>query len=83
VVVEGLLFVAGVAVYVRATREKDRIGRYGFWCLIGMLVLIYIANLTGGTPPNTQIIAIAGNASWLFVLWAYWVDRHRQPIGTA
>ena len=28
------------------------------------------------TPPP---IAIAGHLSWLFVLWAYWVDRHRQP----
>jgi hypothetical protein len=79
VVVEGLLFAAGIVIYLRVTREKDRIGLYGFWGLIVVLALIYIANLTGGAPPNTQVIAVASNALWLFVFWAYWVDRHRQP----
>jgi hypothetical protein len=24
------------------------------------------------------MIAIVGNASWLFVLWAWWIDKHRE-----
>ncbi|HTD52635.1 MAG TPA: hypothetical protein VK780_06395, partial [Thermoanaerobaculia bacterium] len=34
-VVEGLLYAAGVTLYVRTTRPKDRIGLWAFWLLIG------------------------------------------------
>ena len=77
-IVEGILFVAGLTIYVKATQKKDRIGVYGFWSMIVMLTLMYAGNSAGTPPPNTQIIAIAGNASWLFVLWAYWADKHRE-----
>jgi hypothetical protein len=71
------LFAAGIFVYNRTTTAKDLIGSIGFWSLIGILALIYIGNITGPPPPSASIIAVVGNASWLFVLWAYWVDRHR------
>lgn len=78
VVVEVGLFAAGVTLYLRTTKAKDKIGSVGFWSLIGLFSLIYVANLVGPPPPDASMIAIAGNASWLFVLWAYWVDRHRE-----
>ena len=33
VVVEGIIFVIGVAIYVRSTQPRDRAGRYGLWAL--------------------------------------------------
>jgi hypothetical protein len=77
VAVEAGLFVLGVSLYYRATRARDKIGSVGFWTLILLLILIYAANLAGPPPPGASAIAIAGNAAWLFVIWAYWVDRHR------
>jgi hypothetical protein len=71
------LFVAGIILYSRSTSAKDRIGSIGFWSLIAVLALIYVANIMGPPPPGASIIAVAGNASWLFVLWAYWIDKHR------
>ena len=71
------LFAAGIVLYTRTTMAKDRVGSIGFWSLIGMLGLIYVGNITGPPPPSASIIAVAANASWLFILWAYWVDRHR------
>jgi hypothetical protein len=79
VIVEGLLFVAGVVIYVRSTTARDGVGRYGFWLLLVVLVCIYVANMAGPPPPDPGVIAIAGNAGWLFVVWAYWIDRHRLP----
>ncbi len=78
VMVEGLLYVAGIALYVRTTKARDRVGSLGFWILIAVLTVIYIANLFGPPPPEVSMIAIAGNAAWLFVIWAYWVDKHRE-----
>lgn len=77
-VVEVGLYLAGISLYVRTTTARDRIGSIGFWSLVGLLGLIYAANLLGPPPPDASMIAVAGNASWLFVLWAYWVDRHRS-----
>ncbi|HXG39243.1 MAG TPA: hypothetical protein VNL36_10790, partial [Bacteroidota bacterium] len=79
-VVELGLFVVGIALYIRNTKAKDKIGSYGFWALTAFLVVIYIGNLFGPPPPSEEMIAVAGNAMWLFVLWGYWVDKHRASI---
>jgi hypothetical protein len=73
------LAAAGIVLYVRATVARDRAGRYGLWGLVLILVLIYLANIFGPPPPNVSSIAVAGNALWLFVAWAYWLERHRAP----
>jgi hypothetical protein len=78
VAVESLLFIGGVWLYVKGTRSKDRIGSTGFWSLIGVLALISVANLFSPPPPDVKSIAIVSNFLWLFVVWAYWVDKHRK-----
>jgi hypothetical protein len=79
--VESAMFIAGTAFYTSATREKDRIGRLALYALIVCLVAVYFAALYGPPPPSTAAIAGAGHLTWLFVIWAYWVDRHRATIG--
>lgn len=77
VVVEAGLFAAGITLYLRSTTAKDKIGSIGFWALVGFLGLMYLGNLFGPPPPEVSAIAVAGNAMWLIVAWAYWVDKHR------
>ena len=72
------LFIVGAAIYSGVTRTRDRIGHIGLYTLIATLVAVYVASLYGPPPPNTAAVAVAGHLLWLFVLWAYWVDRHRQ-----
>jgi membrane-bound metal-dependent hydrolase YbcI (DUF457 family) len=74
------LLAAGTLIYLRATRAVDRIGTYGLYALLLILTGIYCANLFGPPPPDVRMIGIAGNASWLFVLWAAWVDKHRRTV---
>lgn len=75
---EGALFAAGVWLYARATRAADALGRWGFYGLVAFLVLIYAGNLFGEPPPSALAIAWVGQAQWLLVLWAYWLDGHRH-----
>lgn len=74
---EGAVFGAGMWLYLRTTRAKDRVGAIGFWALVALLVLIYAANL-GPPPPSTGAIAWVGQAQWLLVAMGWWVDRHRE-----
>ena len=78
--IESVMFIAGTTIYMSATRARDRIGRAGLYGLIVVLVAVFFAALYGPPPPNPATVAIGGHLAWLFVLWAYWVDRHR--VGT-
>jgi hypothetical protein len=78
VAVEGLLFAAGAFLYYRTTRWKDRVGRFGLYAFVGLLVLIAAGNLLGPPPPSPEAIGAAGLGLWLFVPLAAWIDRHRQ-----
>jgi hypothetical protein len=77
VAVEGLMFVAGLWIYMSMTHPRDRIGKYAFWSFVVLIVGIYAANIAGPPPPSTQAVAVVGLAAWLFPLWAAWFDRHR------
>lgn len=78
-VVEATLFVVGTWIYLRTTRARDAVGRYGLAAMLAVLVLFYGASLLGGTPPSMRVVAIGGIIfGWLFVGWAGWVDRHRE-----
>ncbi|MEJ2193251.1 MAG: hypothetical protein P8X73_00135 [Ignavibacteriaceae bacterium] len=76
--VEGLIFAAGVYLYLKTTKAKNKTGNFALWGLILFLVLIYIGNLFGPPPDSVQAIAIVGNAQWLIILWGYWIDRNRE-----
>ena len=79
--VEGALFAAGVAIYVRHAPVRDATGAFAFWALIGFLVLAYVANIVGPPPPSVSTIAYAGLAGGaLFAAWAWWADRHRGSV---
>jgi hypothetical protein len=78
VVVEGIVFIVGVAMYARGTQPSDRIGRWGLWGLVAFLILLYVVSSV--SPPPTSVKALAWSAliGWPLMLWPWWVDRHRQ-----
>jgi membrane-bound metal-dependent hydrolase YbcI (DUF457 family) len=81
-VVEGLMFAVGLALYLNATRAKDRTGSVGFWALVAVLLASYFGAAFGPLPPNVEAIAWAGIAGGaLTAAWGYWIDRHRQAVG--
>jgi hypothetical protein len=76
--VESAPFLIGVGVYAATTRARDTAGRVGFLALIVVLAAIYFAALYGPPPPSSGAVAGAGQLLWLFVIWGYWLDRHRE-----
>ena len=81
VVVEAVMFVAGVWLYAGATRARDRAGSYGFWTLIAVLVLSYAGSPFSPPPPTRVALAVGGIIfGWLFLAWAWWGDAHREGV---
>ena len=79
VIVETAMLFAGVVIYLRTTRARDGIGRWGFWGLLVLLAGSYYSTLFTPTPTNMTALAVGGIIfGWVFVLLAWWVDRHRE-----
>jgi membrane-bound metal-dependent hydrolase YbcI (DUF457 family) len=76
--VEGGLFAAATAVYLRATRARGPAGRVAFWSLILFTGAIWAAGPLGPPPPSASAVAWVGVALWIFPLWGVWIDRTRD-----
>lgn len=80
VLLEGFIFLNGIYFYLTTTKASNKSGKFGLWGLILFFVLIYVSNLVGPPPPSVEMISYVGHAQWLFILWAYWVDKNRTAI---
>lgn len=79
--VEILMYAVGVYLYARSTRARDAVGRYATWALIALLFLLYVSTLNVPPPPGIPVLAVSAIAfGGLFVLWAWWGDRHREVV---
>src|SRR5439155_621401 len=71
IIVEGLMFIAGVGIYVTTTRPRDAVGRYALWGLVAVVAGSYVVNLFSPPPPSLRaLVVLAILFGWLFVGWA-------------
>jgi hypothetical protein len=75
ILVEGAIFITGIALYLKAKKSIGQKVNAWFWSLMIFLTLIHISNLFGPPPPNVEAIAWAGHLQWLFIPWAWWADK--------
>lgn len=78
IALELLVFGGGIAVYLRMTRARDRIGSWALWAMVAVLVLIFVSGFISAPPPNGRAVGFGALGLWLFVPWSYWIDRHRE-----
>jgi membrane-bound metal-dependent hydrolase YbcI (DUF457 family) len=78
VAIEGLLFLIGLLMYVRATRPRDRTGTVALAAMVALLAVIFVSAFFAPPPMSARWVALAGIGLWLFVPWAYWIDAHRE-----
>lgn len=78
VIVELLILAMGVAIYVGTTRPRDGVGRWGFWGLIAFSILVYAGTALGPPPPDERTLAWFALLAWIFPLWGWWADAHRE-----
>lgn len=79
IAVEVPMYLAGLWIYLSATRPRDAIGRWVFALLAATLLLLYVGNLTSPPPPSVRALWIVSIAlSAVFLPWSWWADRHRD-----
>jgi hypothetical protein len=80
IVVEVSMFAVGLALYVSATRPRDRTGTWSLAILVAILIIAYTASILSPPPPTVLAIAIGALAGTALSLGlAAWTDRHRTP----
>jgi hypothetical protein len=77
-IVEAALFVTGTVFYLRTTRAKNAAGKWGFWLLAVLLVVVHVAGLLSPLPASAHAIGWAAQYQWIFVALGFWVDRNRS-----
>jgi hypothetical protein len=80
ILVESALFIIGLALYLSATKSRDRVGTIAFWAFLLFILAAYCSSIVGPPPPDWRSLAWVGLASWLVPLWAHWFDKHREFI---
>jgi hypothetical protein len=79
IIVESAMYIAGVWIYLRSTRARDRLGSILAWVLIILLAVAYAASTK---PPGPDMaptqVAWGANVVWLIIALAWWADRHRE-----
>src|SRR5438552_821395 len=81
--IEGVMFAAGVWIYLQCTRPRDRIGRWGLVSLLALLVDVYVASATSGPPPSVNAIIVGASiGAAIMTVWSWWSDAHRDVILT-
>lgn len=76
--IELITFSSGVYLYTAVTSSKNRFGKFGLISMFSLLILIQIGNMFGPPPPNVNAIAWAGQLQWLFVIFAFYIDKNRM-----
>jgi hypothetical protein len=72
VVIEVGIFLIGVYIYIKSTPVKRKIA---FWSLIILFTTVYFLNIFGPPPPSIKAVAWSANLMWLFILWAWWIEK--------
>ena len=78
-IIEGAMFVFSVFLYDEITQPKDRTGKLSFWTFVSVMTMLYVMNVNGPPPPSVELLKWVSPAiTWLFLLWGYWMDKHRE-----
>jgi len=78
--IEGGLFVAGIAIYLRATQAASRAGAVGFAVLMVILAASWLSSALAPPPPSIKAVAATIGVAIPVILGAAWlIDRRRLP----
>jgi hypothetical protein len=77
-IVEGALWIAGIAIYLRGRTATSWIGPAAFWSFVFVCTVMWAAGPWSPPPPSERGLALFALIGWLIVPWAALADRYYQ-----
>jgi len=79
-IIEGGLWVIGIILYLRVTHTHSFAGHLVLWTFIVLFTTLWLLSFNGAPPPSVHVLVTVDLILFPIVLvWAYWIDRLRQP----
>lgn len=82
-IVEGLLWLAGLVLYLQPRQRRSWVGPLAFWSLAGISTVMWAAGPWSVPPPNPQALAWFALIGWIILPWAAWADRYYRLRNSA
>ncbi len=74
--VEGLLWVAGLWLYLAPRRRTSWIGPVALWSMVLVTTAMWASGPWSPPPPDPQALALFALIGWLLIPWSAAADRH-------
>jgi hypothetical protein len=76
IIIEGLLWIAGIWLYLAPRRATSWIGPVALWSFILVCTAMWISGPWSPPPPTERAMGWFGLIGWITVPWAALADRH-------
>lgn len=77
--VEGVLWVAGIAIFLRALRPRGTKAHLALWSFVLVSTVLWATGPFGPPPPDEPSLALFALLGWTIVPWAWWIERTWEP----
>ena len=78
-IVEGGIWLVGIALYLRTTRSKGLAGNLALWIGLALLTILWLLSFSGAPPPSVHTLVVVDLVAFPIVIgWVYWVDHLRE-----
>jgi len=79
-VIEGAIWIAGLALYLRGRRAAGPMGLVAFWAFVVISTAMWVSGPWSPPPPSAQTLAWLALVGWIMPPWAAWADRHFSAV---
>lgn len=74
-IVEGLIWVATIAIFLKVRRLTGVQGQLAFWSFVLVSTFIWASGPFSPPPPDERSLALFALMGWIIVPWAWWIER--------
>ncbi|MGH7631934.1 MAG: metal-dependent hydrolase [Gemmatimonadales bacterium] len=75
-IIEGALWAAAIALYLRRRRATRWIGRVAFWSFVVICTAMWVSGPWSATPPDPRALAWFALIGWIVIPWTALADRY-------
>jgi hypothetical protein len=78
--VEGAMWIAAIAIYLRGRRPTGWAGAAAFWSLVVVTTLLWASGPWSPAPASPRALAWFALIGWIMVPWAAFADRRYRTV---